>query len=172
MQVEDVKGEDCYTSFYGMDMTRDKLCFIVNKWQSTIEAHVDVKTKDGYLIRLFAIGFTNRRKSQLKATCYASTTQRKEVRDKMRQLMINEASQSTLKELAVKFIDKTIETKIASQCNKIFPLKDVYIRKMKMVKKPKFDQAKFMDLYSDKPAQNAGPGKKEEGEGNLLEQQE
>ena len=71
LQVEDCKNNEAFTSFYGMDMTRDKQCFIINKWQSTIETFVDIKTKDGYLIRVFFIAFTNRRKTQLKATCYA-----------------------------------------------------------------------------------------------------
>jgi small subunit ribosomal protein S3Ae len=46
-----------------MDITRDKLMGIVKKWQSTIEAFVDVKTSDGFFIRIFALGFTQRRKS-------------------------------------------------------------------------------------------------------------
>ncbi|MDG6100448.1 hypothetical protein EXU34_23730, partial [Alteromonas sp. ZYF713] len=42
LQVEDVQGRQCLTNFHGMDLTRDKLCGMVLKWQSTIEAHVDV----------------------------------------------------------------------------------------------------------------------------------
>lgn len=155
-----------------MDMTRDKLCFIVNKWHSTVEAFVDVKTRDGYLIRIFSIAFTNRRKTQLKATCYATQPQEKQIREKMREIMIQEASRSTLIELATKFIDQVIEKKIATQCNKIFPLRDVFVRKMKMVKKPKFDQAKFQELYSEKAAPaNAATKKEESQEGNLLEEE-
>ena len=69
-----------------MDMTRDKLCFIVNKWQSTIETLVDIKTQDGYLIRVFFIAFTNRRKTQLKATCYAQQSQKTQIKSKMREI--------------------------------------------------------------------------------------
>ena len=36
VQVEEVKGFDCYTNFYGMDITRDKLCTIVKKWQQLL----------------------------------------------------------------------------------------------------------------------------------------
>lgn len=71
VQVEEVKGFDCYTNFYGMDITRDKLCTLVKKWHTLIEAFVQAKTSDGYLIRMFAIGFTKRTKNQVRATCYA-----------------------------------------------------------------------------------------------------
>ena len=58
--TEDVQGKNCLTNFHGMDLTRDKMCSMVKKWQTMIEAHVDVKTTDGYLLRLFWVGFTNK----------------------------------------------------------------------------------------------------------------
>jgi small subunit ribosomal protein S3Ae len=54
-----------------MDITRDKLCQLIKKWHTLIEAFVDVKTSDGYFLRLFALGFTEKRMNQIKATCYA-----------------------------------------------------------------------------------------------------
>ncbi|CAM9326461.1 unnamed protein product [Lampetra planeri] len=59
--TEDVQGKNCLTNFHGMDLTRDKMCSMVKKWQTMIEAHVDVKTTDGYLLR------TN----QIRKTSYA-----------------------------------------------------------------------------------------------------
>jgi len=71
VQVEEVKGYDCYTNFNGMDITRDKLCTLVKKWHSLIESFVQAKTADGYLVRIFCVAFTKRHKHQVKATCYA-----------------------------------------------------------------------------------------------------
>lgn len=102
VQIEEVKGFDCYTNFYGMDISRDKLCTIVKKWHTTVEAFVQTKTLDGYLLRMFAIGFTQRTKKQVRATCYAKGSQRKLIRKKMMEIMINEAQKSTLKELTKK----------------------------------------------------------------------
>ena len=108
VQIEEVKGFDCYTNFYGMDITRDKLCTIVKKWHTTVEAFVQTKTADGYLLRMFCIGFTKRTSKQVRATCYAKGSQRKLIRKKMMEIMINEAQKSSLKELTKKLYVKTL----------------------------------------------------------------
>ena len=35
-----------------MDLTRDKQCSLIKKWQSLIEAQVEVRTTDGYYLRV------------------------------------------------------------------------------------------------------------------------
>ena len=58
-----------------MDLTTDKLRSLVRKWQTLIEATVDVKTTDGYFLRLFCISFTKKRPGQVKKTAYAQSSQ-------------------------------------------------------------------------------------------------
>ena len=48
---------------------------MIKKWQTLIEASVDVSTTDGYKLRMFCIGFTHRRPNQIKKTSYAQHTQ-------------------------------------------------------------------------------------------------
>jgi ribosomal protein S3AE len=102
LQCEEVQGHYCLTQFYGMNFTNDKLRSMVRKWQSLIEASVDVKTLDGYVMRMFCIGFTKKRMNQLKKTCYANGSQQKQIRKKMRDIMTREASTCELKELVAK----------------------------------------------------------------------
>jgi small subunit ribosomal protein S3Ae len=91
-----VKGFDAFTNFYGMDITRDKLCTLVKKWHTLIEAFVQAKTADGYLVRMFCIAFTRRHKKQVRATCYAKNSQQKLIRQKMMEIMLNEITKNSL----------------------------------------------------------------------------
>lgn len=58
-----------------MDLTTDKLRSLLKKWQTTIEAFVDVKTLDGYVVRMFCIAFTTKRDQQIKKSSYAQSSQ-------------------------------------------------------------------------------------------------
>lgn len=73
--AEDVQHRNVLTNFHGMDLTTDKLRSMVKKWQTLIEANVDVKTTDGYLLRVFCIGFTNKDQLSTRKTCYAQHAQ-------------------------------------------------------------------------------------------------
>lgn len=147
LKCEEVQGRNCLTNFHGMDLTRDKLCSLVRKWQTIIEAHVDVKTTDGYLLRLFSIGFTKKREGQVKKTTYAQSSQIREIRAKMVEIMERDAKACDLKELVRKFIPDTIGKEIEKATVGIYPLRDVHIRKVKILKAPKFDITKLMELH-------------------------
>merc|ERR1711953_357733 len=41
--VEDDQGKNCLTTFYGMNLTTDKLRSMVKKWQTLVEGNVDAK---------------------------------------------------------------------------------------------------------------------------------
>ena len=79
LSCEDVQGKNCLTQFYGMNLTTDKLRSMVKKWQTLIEAHVDVKTTDGYLLRVFCIGFTQKQQHSTKKHCYAQSQQIRQI---------------------------------------------------------------------------------------------
>ena len=144
VQVDEIQGKNCLTNFHGMDFTSDKLRSLVRKWQTLIEAHVDIRTTDGYLLRLFTIAFTKRRPNQVKKTTYAKSSQIKEIRKKMFEVMNREASSCDLKELVQKFVPEVIGREIEKSCQGIYPLQNVYVRKVKILKAPKFELGKLM----------------------------
>ncbi|PAN51037.1 hypothetical protein GQ55_9G575100 [Panicum hallii var. hallii] len=156
LRAEDVQGRNVLTNFWGMDFTTDKLRSLVKKWQTLIEAHVDVKTTDNYMLRLFCIGFTKRRPNQVKRTCYAQASQIRQIRRKMVEIMANQASTCDLKELVSKFIPEVIGKEIEKATSSIFPLQNVFIRKVKILKAPKFDLGKLMEVHGDYTKEDVG----------------
>ncbi|WOK92360.1 40S ribosomal protein S3a [Canna indica] len=149
LRAEDVQGKNVLTNFWGMNFTTDKLRSLVRKWQTLIESHVDVKTTDNYTLRMFCIAFTKRRPNQVKRTCYAQSSQIRQIRRKMREIMVNQASSCDLKDLVQKFIPEVIGKEIEKATGSIFPLQNVFIRKVKILKAPKFDLGKLMEVHGD-----------------------
>jgi len=134
---EDVQGRHCLTNFHGMDITTDRLRMLVKKWQTLIEAQADIRTSDGYLLRVFCIGFTMKMRGQITKTSYAQHTQIKAIRKKMVEIMTRDIAGSELKEVVNKLIPNSIGVEIEKACQSIYPLQNVNIRKVKVIKKTK-----------------------------------
>ncbi|OWR44275.1 s3a protein, partial [Danaus plexippus plexippus] len=155
--AEDVQGRNVLCNFHGMDLTTDKLRWMVKKWQTLVEANIDVKTTDGYLLRVFCIGFTNKDSLSQRKTCYAQHTQVRAIRKKMCEIITRDVAGSELKEVVNKLIPDSIAKDIEKACLSIYPLRDVCIRKVKVLKRPRFEIAKLMELHGE------GGGKRGEG---------
>jgi small subunit ribosomal protein S3Ae len=147
LSCDDVQGYDCVCNFHGMEMTRDKLCSLIKKWQSLIECNVDIRTTDGYTLRIFIVAFTMKRKNQTKKTCYAQAAQIRAIRKKMSEIII-ESTKCDLKEIVSKLIPESIGKDVIKACQAIFPLQNCFIRKVKILKKPKFDILKLMEVHT------------------------
>merc|ERR1712196_762696 len=142
LRIEDVQGKSVLCNFFGMDFTTDKLRSLVRKWQSLIEANVDVKTVDGYVLRCFCIAFTKKRPFQ--------------IRKKMTEIMTKEVSSVELIKAVEKFVPEFIGKDIMKACEGIYPLQNVFIRKVKILKAPKFDAAKFAEIHSGPSGEEVG----------------
>merc|ERR1711937_70608 len=152
LRVEDVQDRRVLTNFYGIQLTTDRLRSLVRKWQTLIESNVDAKTSDGYVLRLFCIGFTSKRPNQAKKTHYAQASQIRQIRKKMIDIMRESVTSSELKQLVEKLIHNVIEKQIETATRSVYPLTNIYIRKVKMLKTPKFDLNKLMEVHGDSGA--------------------
>jgi len=154
LKVEDIQGRNCITNYHGMDLTTDRLRSLVKKWCTLIEGQVDVKTTDGYTLRIFCIGFTKKRPAQVKKNCHAKSSQVRQIRQIMIKEMTNQIAKSDLAGAFKKFGLDVIGKEIEKACNRVFPMRDVTIRKVKIVKSPKFDPQRLMEVIhsSDIPA--------------------
>lgn len=159
--IEDVQGYNCLTNFHGMDMTRDKVCSLIQKRQTIIEANVDCRTSDGYIVRLFCIAFTKKAKNQQKVTCYANSAQCRSIRAKMVEKMTELGAKGDLKALVKTLITADIGSQIQTAAESIFPVQNCFIRKVKVLKKPKFDVSALMEWHNaDETSASTDTGKK------------
>jgi len=171
LRVDEVQGRNCLTNFHGLDFTSDKLRSLVRKWQSLIEGNVVVKTTDDYLLRVFAIAFTKRRPNQIKKTTYASSAQIRAIRKKMVEIIQREASSCTLQQLTAKLIPEVIGREIEKSTQGIYPLQNVHVRKVKLLKAPKFDLGALLSIHGEggATADTGAPVEKEFKEPTPLE---
>jgi len=157
--IEEVQGRSCLTNFHGLDMTRDKLSSYLKKWQTTIDVQAEVKTQDGYILRIFVVAFTNRQSGQIRKCSYAQHAQVKQIRKKIVDILTTEASSVNLVDLVQKFTLDAIPEKCKKEAQFIYPLSHVIIKKVKTLKKPKFDITKLNELYKEQPMRADAPGK-------------
>lgn len=129
--TEGVQGKNCLTNFHGMYLTRDKMCVMVEKWQTMIEGHVGVKTTDGYLLHLFCVGFTKKCNNQIHKTSRAQHEQVRQIRKTTVEITTREVQTNDLKEVVNKLIPDSIGKKnIEKVCQSIYPLHDVFVQKV------------------------------------------
>uniref|UniRef100_A0A2I3H9R1 40S ribosomal protein S3a n=1 Tax=Nomascus leucogenys TaxID=61853 RepID=A0A2I3H9R1_NOMLE len=121
------------------DLQNDEVAFrkfkLITEDVQGKNSHVNVKTTDGYLLRLFCVGFTKKRNNQIQKTSYAQHQQVRQIRKKMIEIMTREVQINDLKEVVNKLIPDSIG-------------KDIE-KALKMLKKPKFELGKLMELHGE-----------------------
>ncbi|SCV04867.1 LANO_0G13168g1_1 [Lachancea nothofagi CBS 11611] len=156
LRVDEVQGKNLLTNFHGLDFTADKYRSMVRKWQTLIEANVTVKTADDYVLRVFAIAFTRRQQNQVKKACYAQSSHIRAIRKVISEILTREVQNSTLAQLTSKLIPEVINKEIENATKDIFPLQNVHIRKVKLLKQPKFDLGALMTLHGEASSEEKG----------------
>jgi len=170
LRVDEVQGKNCLTNFHGLDFTSDKLRSLVRKWQTLIEANTVVKTTDDYLVRLFVIAFTKKRANQIKKTTYAQSAQIRQIRKKMYEVIARESAGLTLHGLVGKLIPEAFGREIEKATHGIYPLQNVYVRKVKLLKQPKFDLGSLLALHGEASTDESGQKVEREFKEQVLEE--
>ncbi|KAF5220545.1 hypothetical protein ECC02_006394 [Trypanosoma cruzi] len=154
--VQEVQGRNLLTQFHSMEMTSDRVYFLLRKWCTTIEAAVEAKTADGYTLRLFVIAFTKKQSNQLSKNCYAKTRLVKWVRHRITNLIRQRLSKVNINEAVTLLTRNILRDRLAKRCNPIVPLRDLRIRKVKVVRTPRFDAQALLNAHGEIPASAEG----------------
>merc|ERR1719215_2033631 len=83
---------------------------------------------------------------------------------KMVDIIAREVSTVDLKEVVNKLIPDSMSMDIEKACQGIYPLHDVHIRKVKVMKRPGFDLTKLTDMHGEGSGKTVTPTNPETGE--------
>jgi len=64
-------------------------------------------------------------------------------------IFLFKVSKCDLRELCSKLIPDSIGKDIEKNCKPIYPMQDVYIRKVKVIRKPKYDLQRLVSMHTD-----------------------
>ena len=120
LRINNVVGDIATTDLVGHELTTDYVRSIVKRQTSRIDANLEVKTKDGYVIRVKPTCFTIKR---------ARSSQIKAIREVMIEIVKKRASETDFETFMQEAILGRLSAAIYRQAKFIYPLRRVEIRK-------------------------------------------
>jgi len=127
LRINNVVGDVATTDLMGHELTTDYIRSIVKRQTSRIDANIDVKTKDGYVIRVKPTCFTIKR---------ARSSQIKAIREMMVDIVTKRASDADFETFMQEAILGRLSAAIYRQAKFIYPLRRVEIRKTQVEARP------------------------------------
>ena len=128
LRINNVVGDIATTDLMGHELTTDYIRSIVKRQTSRIDANVEVKTRDGYVIRVKPTCFTIKR---------ARSSQIKAIREMMVEIVKRRAAESDFETFMQEAILGRLSAAIYRQAKFIYPLRRVEIRKTQIEAMPK-----------------------------------
>lgn len=145
MQVEKVEGGNLYTSFAGMSCTRERIISQLKKRQTLIDVFADVKTSDGYILRVHVLLCTNRTHGQKRINSYAKSSEVKRIRKIVIKILTEKAAKDSVDNFSSNILSDFVTNELTKGAQKVFPIRFCLITKVKVLKKSKVDIGKLVE---------------------------
>ena len=126
-KINKIEDNNALTQFIGHELTSDYLRRMIRRKRSKIDGVYDVNTRDGASIRVKPFATTDKR---------IQNSQKKIVRDTMKQTIYDQAKISTLSEFIQFIIDGKLGSEVYKKCKKLYPVKRVEVNKTEVLKSP------------------------------------
>lgn len=144
MYVEECKDGQCFTSFYGYDITRESVNQIIKKRSSLIEIYTDVRTSDNYIFRVFLTSVSKRAQGQLKINSFVNSSTIRLLRKKTVHELQSKVKKMTGQQFANAVVEQELEKEIKGFMKKVFPNLITLLRKVKLIRKGQVDRKLFL----------------------------
>lgn len=126
-QVHKVEGESAYTVLKGHEYSREFLRSLVRRGSSQADFIKDYKTKDGYVVRVYCIAFSQ---GQM------NTSKKHGLRAIMDRVIGERASGLTYDQFAQELVLQKVASDVYNEAKKITHLRHVGVRKSKLLSRP------------------------------------
>ncbi|MEE8167982.1 MAG: 30S ribosomal protein S3ae [Candidatus Hydrothermarchaeales archaeon] len=123
-QIVDVKGGKAYTKFAGQSLSRDYMRSQIRRKTTRVEGVTDVETNDGQKLRVKTIAL---------AVGRAQTAQERLIRRIMSERVREIARSLSLNHFIREVVLGKVSTEMYRRAQKIYPIKRVEVRKMKLL---------------------------------------
>lgn len=123
-KVNDVRGFDAHTVFMGHDLTSDYVRRLTRRKRTKTDHVVDVRTKDGYVVRIKTMSITEKR---------IQSSQESAIRSIMSEELHKTVPEMTLSELVKNIIAGDTAKELARVTKVIVPVKRVEVRKTEVL---------------------------------------
>ena len=132
-QVDRVEGETAHTVLRGHEYSREYLRSLVRRGSSMSDYIKDYRTKDGYLVRVYCIAFSQGR---------MNTSKKHDLRSVMDKVIGERASSLTYDQFAQEMVLQKIASDVYNEAKKVTHLRHVGLRKSKLIRMPEGAQPK------------------------------
>ncbi|TLY04220.1 MAG: 30S ribosomal protein S3ae [Thaumarchaeota archaeon] len=132
-QVDRVEGETAHTVLRGHEYSREYLRSLVRRGSSMSDLIKDYRTKDGYLVRVYCIAFSQGR---------MNTSKKHDLRSVMDRVIGERASSLTYDQFAQEMVLQKIASDVYNEAKKVTHLRHVGLRKSKLIRMPEGSQPK------------------------------
>lgn len=123
-KVTDVSGNTANTTFMGHRLANDYIASLIKRQTSRIDVNFEVRTKDGYRMRIKPTCFTTHR---------AKTSQIEAIRKSAEELVQDRARKLDFERLIEEVVQGKLSAKIYRSVKNIYPLRRVEILKTEMI---------------------------------------
>jgi small subunit ribosomal protein S3Ae len=130
-QVHKVEGDSAYTVLKGHEYSREFLRSLVRRGSSQADFIKDYKTKDGYVVRVYCVAFSQ---GQM------NTSKKHDLRAIMDRVIGERASGLTYDQFAQELVLQKVASDVYNEAKKITHLRHVGVRKSKLMSRPEQKQ--------------------------------
>jgi small subunit ribosomal protein S3Ae len=122
--VNDIRGLEAHTSFIGHDLTSDYVRRLTRRKRTKTDHVVDVRTKDGFKVRIKPMSITEQRIQAAQETA---------IRNIMSSTLTDLAANMTVSELVKAIITGDLSKELSNAAKVIIPIKRIEVRKSEVL---------------------------------------